>query len=136
MKAAHRRLTMIVFLLSGVAVAASLAVVAFERNLMFFYTPSQIAAGEAPAGAEFRVGGIVVPDSIRRTPGSLTVVFKITDGTEAVSVTYTGLLPDLFREGKGIVVRGRITTGSTIVASEVLAKHDENYMPPDLQANS
>ncbi len=105
----------------------------FEDNLVFFYSPTQFAAGEVPAQRPVRLGGLVQPGSIQRTPGTLEVAFVVTDQAHAVMVRHRGVLPDLFSEGKGVVAQGRLV-GSVFEASEVLAKHDENYMPPDLSA--
>jgi cytochrome c-type biogenesis protein CcmE len=116
--------------LAGVVVSATLALRAFRENLVYFFSPTQVAAGEAPDRA-FRLGGMVVEKSVEREPGSLTVRFVLTDFAKTVPVSYTGLLPDLFREGQGIVAIGRLQ-GDTFVADEVLAKHDENYMPPEV----
>lgn len=127
--ARKRRLALVAFLLVGVGVAAALALAAFERNIMFFYTPAQIANAGLPAGAQFRLGGIVVPGSFERIPDSLRVRFAVTDGSESVVVAYEGLLPDLFREGKGVVALGSLAPDGTVEAVEILAKHDENYLP-------
>jgi len=117
--------------LVGVVVSVTLAFRAFRENLVYFFSPTQVAAGEAPDRA-FRLGGMVVEKSVTREPGSLTVQFALTDFAKTVPVSYTGLLPDLFREGQGIVAIGRLQ-GDTFVADEVLAKHDENYMPPEVK---
>jgi len=117
--------------LVGVVVSVTLAFRAFRENLVYFFSPTQVAAGEAPDRA-FRLGGMVVEKSVTREPGSLTVHFALTDFAKTVPVSYTGLLPDLFREGQGIVAIGRLQ-GDTFVADEVLAKHDENYMPPEVK---
>jgi cytochrome c-type biogenesis protein CcmE len=117
--------------LVGVVVSVTLAFRAFRENLVYFFSPTQVAAGEAPDRA-FRLGGMVVDKSVTREPGSLTVHFALTDFAKTVPVSYTGLLPDLFREGQGIVAIGRLQ-GDTFVADEVLAKHDENYMPPEVK---
>ena len=106
---------------------------AFQKNLLYFYNPTQVLAGEAPAGSVFRVGGMVERGSVRRASGSLEVRFTLTDYAERVVVSYTGVLPDLFREGQGIIARGRLGPDGTFVAEEVLAKHDENYMPPEVK---
>jgi cytochrome c-type biogenesis protein CcmE len=116
---------------TGVVVALGLAYRAFQENLLYFFSPSQIAAGEAPERV-FRIGGMVVDESVEREPGSLTVHFVLTDFAHSVPVAYTGVLPDLFREGQGIVARGEMDAAGTFVAEEVLAKHDENYMPPEV----
>jgi cytochrome c-type biogenesis protein CcmE len=118
--------------LIGVGVAVLLALRAFQDNLMWFYSPSQVARGEAPADKRFRVGGLVVVGSVTREPGTLTVRFRLTDTLHELPVTYTGILPDLFREGQGIVTHGKLEVGGVFAADEVLAKHDENYMPPDV----
>jgi len=116
----------------GVAVSTVLALTAFDENLMYFYSPSQIKAGEAPATRAFRVGGMVVNGSVKRKPDSLEVRFTLTDNAEKIDVSYSGILPDLFREGQGIVALGSLKNGDVFVADEVLAKHDENYMPPEV----
>ena len=103
----------------------------FEDNLVFFYTPSQFAAGQVPAQRAVRLGGMVQPGSIQRVPGTLEVAFVVTDQTQSVKVRHRGVLPDLFAEGKGVVAQGRLS-GEVFEATEILAKHDENYMPPDL----
>jgi cytochrome c-type biogenesis protein CcmE len=117
--------------LAGVVVALTLAGRAFQENLLYFFSPSQVSAGEAPHRA-FRLGGMVVKDSVKREPGSLTIRFVLSDFAHEVPVQYTGVLPDLFREGQGIVARGRLESDGTFVAEEVLAKHDEKYMPPEV----
>ena len=116
----------------GVAVSTVLALTAFDENLMYFYSPTQIKAGEAPANRAFRIGGLVVNGSVQREKGSLAVQFTLTDNAEKIEVTYSGILPDLFREGQGIVALGSMQNGDVFVADEVLAKHDENYMPPEV----
>ena len=116
---------------AALAVAAALVLSAFRQNLVFFFTPSQIAANEAPQGRAFRVGGLVESCSVRRHPDGVTVRFVITDTARSIPVVYRGLLPDLFREGKGVVTQGKLAADGVFYASEVLAKHDENYMPPE-----
>jgi cytochrome c-type biogenesis protein CcmE len=123
---------MVSAILTGVGVAVVLALTAFQKNLLYFYTPSQVAAGEAPAGYPFRVGGLVVPGSVQRDPNSMTVRFAVTDGSAEVRVAYSGILPDLFREGQGIISVGQVKSDGVFEATEVLAKHDENYMPPEV----
>jgi len=123
-----------VWILAGVAaiaVAASLILNAFRSNLVFFFTPTQIANGEAPQGKPFRVGGLVVPGSVKREADGTTVVFGVTDSAKTIQVAYRGILPDLFKEGRGIVAQGAIQSDGSFRANEVLAKHDENYMPPE-----
>jgi len=116
---------------AALAVAAALVLNAFQSNLVFFFSPSQIAAGEAPKDRAFRVGGMVQAGSVKRQGDGLTVEFIVTDTAQSVPVTYKGILPDLFREGKGVVAQGRLGADGVFRASEVLAKHDENYMPPE-----
>jgi cytochrome c-type biogenesis protein CcmE len=120
--------------LAVLGVAAALVLNAFQSNLVFFFTPSQVAAKEAPQGRPFRIGGMVVAGSLAREPNTLTVRFAVTDTAQTIPVVYTGLLPDLFREGKGVVAQGSLGPDGTFRASEVLAKHDENYMPPEAAA--
>jgi cytochrome c-type biogenesis protein CcmE len=123
-----------VWIVSGLgALGASAALVlnAFQSNMVFFLTPTQVAANEAPRDRPFRIGGLVEAGSVVREKDALTVRFKVTDTAKTIPVVYTGILPDLFREGKGVVAQGRIQTDGTFRASEVLAKHDENYMPPE-----
>lgn len=122
---------MIVTGLVLLGVASALVLNAFQSNLVFFFSPSQIAANEAPRGKTFRVGGMVETGSVRRAADGLTVNFNVTDTAKSIPVVYTGILPDLFKEGKGVVAQGRIAQDGVFVATEVLAKHDENYMPPD-----
>ena len=127
-----KRLYLILLMVAGVGIGIALALSAFNDNLMFFYTPSEVIAGEAPAGHSIRVGGLVTKGSVIRQEDGLTVRFDVTDTAETVTVEYTGILPDLFREGQGIVARGKLDTDGMFVAEEVLAKHDENYMPPEV----
>jgi cytochrome c-type biogenesis protein CcmE len=131
MKPRHKRIALIAGGLAAVSLAAVLALQALDSNIAFFVTPSEIAEGKAPLDKTFRVGGYVKEGSIRRD--NLTVHFVITDTAKEVPVTYTGILPDLFVEGKGAVAQGRIGPDGVFAASEVLAKHDENYMPPEAQ---
>jgi cytochrome c-type biogenesis protein CcmE len=123
---------LIVLMLAGVGVAVGFALKAFNENLMFFYTPSAVVAGEAPVDRSIRVGGLVTTGSVQRQPDGLTVIFDITDNADTISVQYTGILPDLFREGQGIIARGKLGNDRLFIAEEVLAKHDENYMPPEV----
>ena len=129
-RAARRRAIGVLALLVGVALAVGLALLALRENINLFYSPSQVAAGEAPLGRVVRVGGLVEKGSVRRAAEGLDVEFVLTDGAERVTVRYRGILPDLFREGQGIVAQGRIGPDGILVADQVLAKHDENYMPP------
>jgi cytochrome c-type biogenesis protein CcmE len=134
MKPRHRRLIAVVGGLALLAVAAALVLNAFRSNLVFFYSPSQVAKKEAPLDRTFRIGGMVEAGSLKRLPDGLTVQFVVTDTAERVPVSYTGLLPDLFKEGKGVVAQGRLGPDGVFRAHEVLAKHDENYMPPEAAA--
>ena len=124
---------MVIFIVVGIGITTALTLNAFRQNILFFFTPTQVVAGEAPLGHPFRIGGLVVADSVKRAAGSLKVHFDVTDTVNSVSVTYEGILPDLFREGQGIVTKGTLEPGGVFVASEVLAKHDENYMPPEAE---
>jgi cytochrome c-type biogenesis protein CcmE len=117
--------------LAALGIAAMLVLNAFQSNLVFFFTPSQIAANEAPRDRAFRVGGLVEAGSVVRESDALTVRFRVTDTARTIPVVFTGILPDLFREGKGVVAQGKLGPDGTFRASEVLAKHDENYMPPE-----
>lgn len=127
-----KRLFIVLAILAGVGIAVALALSALQQNINLFYTPSQIAAGEAPEGTRIRAGGLVEEGSVKRTNDSLSVAFRVTDGAQAITITYQGILPDLFREGQGIVALGRVNADGVLVADEVLAKHDENYMPPEV----
>ncbi|MGI9141745.1 MAG: cytochrome c maturation protein CcmE [Fluviibacter sp.] len=134
MKPRHKRFALIIGALAVIGAAAALILNAFEENLVFFFTPTQVAAGEAPKNRAFRIGGMVKEGSVQRD--GVNVRFIVTDTAHDIPVTYTGILPDLFREGKGVVAQGKLDdAGSTptFKASEVLAKHDENYMPPEAQ---
>lgn len=117
---------------AGVALAATLALIAIGENMLYFFSPTQVKNGEAPRERTLRVGGLVVPGSVVRERGSLTVQFDLTDNRESLKVRYTGILPDLFREGQGIVATGALEPSGTFIAEEVLAKHDEKYMPPEV----
>ncbi|MGY2491678.1 cytochrome c maturation protein CcmE [Cupriavidus sp. CP313] len=127
----QRRFGLLAAALACCGIAAALVLNAFRSNLVFFFSPSQVAAQEAPVARSFRLGGLVAPGSIRREGDGMTVRFVVTDTARQVPVLYRGLLPDLFREGKGVVARGQLQADGTFIASEVLAKHDENYMPPE-----
>jgi cytochrome c-type biogenesis protein CcmE len=127
----QKRMTLVFGIIAGVSVAGALALSAFRQNVTFFFDPTQVAAGQAPPGERFRLGGMVTKGSVQRAPGSLEVRFVVSDFKHEVPVSYTGVLPDLFREGQGVVAHGRMQ-GSTFVADEVLAKHDEKYMPPEV----
>lgn len=133
MKNRHKRAVVIVGGLAALSISAALVLNAFQSNLVFFFTPTQISDGEAPQGRTFRIGGMVRADSIQRENEDLTIKFVVTDTVKEVPVVYTGILPDLFREEKGVVAQGKIGTDGIFHADEVLAKHDENYMPPEAQ---
>ncbi len=126
-----KRLTLVGLLVLGVGGAAALLLAAFSENLVYFHTPTEVAEGGAPMDRKFRIGGLVAEDSVRRDDDSLGVRFRITDTAETVTVQYEGVLPDLFREGQGVVADGRLTADNVFEAERVLAKHDENYMPPE-----
>jgi cytochrome c-type biogenesis protein CcmE len=131
LKPRTRRALWIVAGLAGLGIAASLVLNAFQSNLVFFFTPTQVATDEAPHDRAFRMGGLVEDGSVSREKDGLTVHFRITDTAKTIPVVYTGILPDLFREGKGVVAQGKLGRDGTFRATEVLAKHDENYMPPE-----
>ncbi len=128
----RRRLIAVVMIVAGIGVAAALGLSAFQENLLFFFSPTQIEAGEAPKDRAFRLGGLVKQGTVQRDGDSLRVLFVITDTLKEIQVDYTGILPDLFREGQGIVALGRLGSNGVFMAEEVLAKHDENYMPPEV----
>jgi cytochrome c-type biogenesis protein CcmE len=128
----RRRMALVLGIVAGVAIAGALALSAFRQNVTFFFDPTQVASGKVPAGERFRLGGMVTQGSLHRAPGSLEVRFVVTDFSHDVPVSYTGVLPDLFREGAGVVAHGRMRADGTFVADEVLAKHDEKYMPPEV----
>jgi cytochrome c-type biogenesis protein CcmE len=131
MKRRHKRIAFIVAGVAGLGIAAALALNAFKSNLVFFFSPSQVAAKEAPVGRTFRVGGLVETNSVKRDNDGLTVRFTVTDTAESIPVVYKGILPDLFKEGKGCVAQGHVGADGVFYADQVLAKHDENYMPPE-----
>ena len=134
MKARTRRALALVGVLAALAVASALVLNAFRSNLVFFFSPSQVVANEAPRERSFRIGGLVEQGSLQRDAQSLTVRFVVTDLAQKIPVTYTGLLPDLFKEGKGVVAQGKLGADGVFRAEQVLAKHDENYMPPEAAA--
>ncbi len=131
MKARHKRFAWILAGLAVLGVAAALILNAFNSSLVFYYSPTQVVNKEAPQGRAFRVGGLVEEGSVQRSRDSLEIRFKVTDTAHTIAVIYQGILPDLFREGKGVVAQGRLQADGVFHASEVLAKHDENYMPPE-----
>ena len=130
----QRRMTLVAVIVVGVSVAGALALRAFRENVMFYFDPSKVAAGQVRQGQRFRLGGMVVKGSVQRDPGSIEVRFVLSDFAHEVPVKYAGVLPDLFREGQGIIAHGTMDHG-TFVADEVLAKHDEKYMPPEVAAS-
>ena len=131
MKRRHRRIAFIVAGLVGLGVAAALVLSAFQNNLVFFFSPSQVVAKEAPVNRTFRVGGLVEAGSLKRDNDGLTARFKVTDTAQTIPVVYKGILPDLFKEGRGCVAQGHVGPDGVFYADQVLAKHDENYMPPE-----
>jgi cytochrome c-type biogenesis protein CcmE len=131
MKSRHKRFLWILIGLAVIGIAVALVLRAFNSNLVFFFTPTDVAQQKAPKDRTFRLGGLVTAGSIQRATDGLTVKFTVTDTAQTIPVSYTGILPDLFKEGKGVVAQGRIGTDGVFKASEVLAKHDENYMPPE-----
>ena len=134
MKPRHKRFAFIVAGLATLGIAAALILNAFRSNVVFFFSPSQVYAHEAPQGRYFRLGGLVEGGSVKRQSDGLTVEFKVTDTAKSIPVVYQGILPDLFREGKGVVTQGKLGPDGVFHATEVLAKHDENYMPPEAKA--
>jgi len=131
MKSRHKRLMLVAIGLAGLGVTAALVMSAFEKNLVFFFTPTQVAAKEAPLNRKFRIGGMVETGSVQRQADGVLVRFVVTDTVKNIAVEYKGALPDLFREGKGVVAQGKLGDDGLFRADEVLAKHDENYMPPE-----
>jgi cytochrome c-type biogenesis protein CcmE len=132
MKTRHKRIAFIVTGLAGLGIAAFLVTNAFKNNLVFFFSPSQIAAKEAPAGKNLRVGGLVENGSVKRDTDGLTIRFSVTDTAKSIPVVYKGILPDLFKEGRGCVAQGRVGSDGVFYADQVLAKHDENYRAPEV----
>ena len=131
MKPRHKRIALIAGGLAALGIAAALILNAFQSNLVFFFSPTQVLAKEAPQGKAFRIGGMVEAGSLKRQGDGLTVRFNVTDTARTVPVVYTGILPDLFKEGKGVVAQGQLTPDGVFHATQILAKHDENYMPPE-----
>ena len=131
MKTRHKRIALIIGGLAVLGLVVALVLNAFQSNLVFFFSPTQVAAGEAPKGKSFRIGGLVKEGTIKREADGVTLRFVMTDTERDMIVAYKGILPDLFKEGKGAVAQGKLGEDGVFVASEVLAKHDENYMPPE-----
>ncbi len=127
-----KRLFIVLAILAGVGIAVALALSALQQNINLFYTPTQIATGEAPQDTRIRAGGLVEEGSVKRSKDTLDTDFVVTDGVQRVTIRYSGILPDLFREGQGIVAMGKLDSQNVLIADEVLAKHDENYMPPEV----
>jgi cytochrome c-type biogenesis protein CcmE len=134
MKPRHKKLTIIIASVAVLGLSATLVLDAFQSNLVFFFSPTQVAANEAPQGKSFRIGGLVEEGSVKRQSDGVTVNFVVTDTAKVIPVVYTGILPDLFKEGKGVVAQGKLSSDGIFRADEVLAKHDENYMPPEAAA--
>ncbi len=132
MKKRHQRGILVALVLAGVAIAITLLLQALDEEILYFYTPQQVVAGDAPDGRRFRLGGLVTLGSIERELGSLKVSFLVTDNQKTLPVEYEGVLPDLFRDGQGVIAHGTMNDNGIFVADEVLAKHDENYMPPEV----
>lgn len=132
MKPRHQRLLAVGLAAAGLAVAAALTLRAFQENMMFYVEISRVVEGDVPEDRNFRVGGLVLEDSVRQQPGELEIEFTLTDYAHELPVLYSGVLPDLFREGQGVIAHGRLNDDGTFVADTVLAKHDENYMPPEV----
>lgn len=131
MKRRHKRIAFIVIALVSISIAAYLVASAFRQNLVFFFSPTQVASKEAPINRTFRIGGLVQEGTLKRDPDGLTVRFTVTDTAQSIPVVYKGILPDLFKEGRGCVAQGKLSSDGTFQAEQVLAKHDENYMPPE-----
>ena len=131
MKSRHKKLLAILLGLTGLGIAAALILNAFQSNLVFFYSPTEVSEGKAPSDRAFRIGGLVEDGSVKRDPDGLTVRFVVTDTAKSMPVIYKGILPDLFKEGKGVVAEGKIGADGMFNSTQVLAKHDENYMPPE-----
>ena len=131
MKPRQKRFAMIAFGLAALGIASALVLNAFRSNLVFFFTPTQVAAGEAPVAVNFRIGGLVEIGSVKRDSNGTAVHFVVTDTAKTINVVYSGILPDLFKEGKGVVAQGKLQPDGLFHADQVLAKHDENYMPPE-----
>jgi cytochrome c-type biogenesis protein CcmE len=127
-----KRLFIVLVIIAGVGVAVALALSALQQNINLFYTPTQIANGDAPQDTRIRAGGLVEEGSVKRSSDSLETDFVVTDGAKRVTIRFSGILPDLFREGQGIVAMGKLDAQNVLIADEVLAKHDENYMPPEV----
>ena len=133
MTARKRRMFLVAFIVLGSAIAVTFAIEAFKENMLYFYSPSEIKAGTAPVDHTVRLGGLVLNDSVKRDSKSLKITFTVTDLAHTIDVQYEGILPDLFREGQGIIAIGKLNSDGVFLAQQVLAKHDENYMPPEVK---
>ena len=131
MKRRHKRVAFILIALVSISIAAYLVASAFRNNLVFFFSPTQVVAKEAPVNRTFRIGGLVQEGTLKRDPDGLTVRFTVTDTAQSIPVVFKGILPDLFKEGRGCVAQGKLSSDGVFQAEQVLAKHDENYMPPE-----
>jgi cytochrome c-type biogenesis protein CcmE len=131
MKSRHKKLLVIVLALAGIGIATTLILNAFQSNLVFFFSPTEVTEGKAPVDRAFRIGGLVEDGSVKRDPDGLTVRFMVTDTAKTIPVVYKGILPDLFKEGKGVVAEGRLGADGLFTSTQVLANPDENYMPPE-----
>ncbi len=129
----RKRILLVVGILAGVGIASALAMQAFRSNIMFYFDPTQVAAGEVKPGKRFQLGGMVETGSVQRQTGSLEISFVVTDFQHKLPVRYTGVLPDLFKENSGVVAHGRLDANGVFIADEIVAKHDENYMPPAMK---
>ncbi len=134
MKARHKKLYFIIFAVIGLSVATLLILNAFSNNIVYFYSPTEVLAGKAPTNSTFRVGGLVKKGSVQRSSNSLDISFTVTDNANDIQVSYQGVLPDLFREGQGVIAEGKLIDKQSFKAKQILAKHDENYMPPEVAA--
>jgi cytochrome c-type biogenesis protein CcmE len=128
----RQRMLAVGLIVVGIAAAATLVLRALDENIMYFFSPTEVAEGKVPEGQSFRLGGLVVEGSFKREPGDLEATFTVTDNNKVVTVSYTGVLPDLFQEGKGMIANGKLDADGLFIAEEVLAKHDENYMSPEV----
>lgn len=134
-KTHKKRLILVILLVLGISATVALGITAFQENMLYYFSPTQIMAGEAPISHSIRVGGMVAANTVKRASDTLRVQFDVTDYKNTLTIYYEGILPDLFREGQGIVAIGKMQENGSFLASEVLAKHDENYMPPEVAAS-
>jgi len=134
MKARHKKMYFIIFAVAGLSAATLFLLNAFSNNIVYFYSPTEVLAGKAPTSSTFRVGGLVKEGSVQRSDNSLDISFTVTDKANDIQVSYQGVLPDLFREGQGVIAEGKLIDKQSFKAKQILAKHDENYMPPEVAA--